>query len=49
MSWDIPRPVPTRFVQFLDDGHNAASPEGEQARFAEMKAWLDRFAPGRPR
>jgi dienelactone hydrolase len=41
--------VPTRFVRFMEDGHNAASPAGVEARFAEMKAWLDRYAPSSPR
>jgi Tol biopolymer transport system component len=37
--------IPTRFVRFLDDGHNATTPAGVVARFKEMKAWLDAYAP----
>jgi dipeptidyl aminopeptidase/acylaminoacyl peptidase len=37
--------IPTRFVRFLDDGHNATTLAGVVARFKEMKAWLDAYAP----
>jgi hypothetical protein len=40
--------TPTRFVRFLDEGHSADTSEGILARYSEMKAWLERYAPSEP-
>ena len=42
----LSRHVPTRFVQYLDDGHVPTTSAGVEDRFHQMQTWMDRYAPG---